>query len=246
MGSPEFPGDENDRQNQFQPPPSHALPMHGIVNSETEEEDSNDDAPIPAGGGGGGDGTTAEPTSFDPSQPYAAEGYHPLNFEIRTADDETDSADDEDGASSSSSNSIAAVAQAAEEPEEVSAEIETTAEREILSEIWNAPRPLESADIALDNDKAEQVEWVGWGELTAFWEINFLLILSLSDQIGHVESLAAIGRRSATAMGHRCPGIQVDRETARRCPQQRHDSQIEHSPLYEPQNYYVNPIQKIK
>lgn len=34
--------------------------------------------------------------------------------------------------------------------------VETTAEREILREIWNAPRPAE-LDIELDTKKAEEV-----------------------------------------------------------------------------------------
>lgn len=152
MGAPEFPGDENDRQNQFQPPPSHALPMHGIETSEDDDVDSNDDdATVPPAGDESHQ--DAQSDQFDPSQPYAAEGYHPLNFEIRTADDGSDSDDnddDDDLSSSSPSN-------AGDETEVAVAEIETTAEREILSEIWNAPRPVDSADIALDSDKAEQV-----------------------------------------------------------------------------------------
>lgn len=151
MGSPEFPGDENDRQNQFEPPPSHALPMHGIVSSE-DDADSTDDATQPDDGGFQ---DIDQQNTFDPSQPYAAEGYHPLNFQIHTTDDNSESDNDDD---SSSANSIADIAEDRNDEEEsVEPEIETTAEREILSEIWNAPRPVESADIALDNDKAEQV-----------------------------------------------------------------------------------------
>lgn len=200
MGSPEFPGDENDRQNQFQPPPSHALPMHGIVSSEDDDADSNDDATPPAGLH-----NDAEEDSFDPGQPYAAEGYHPLNFEIRTTDDDSDSDNDgDDDNSSSSSNSIAAdvVDGAAEVPDE--ADIVTTAEREILSEIWNAPRPIDSADIALDNDKAEQV----YGENTKHMIYkNKSAIIIVSDKNGYVESVTAVGPSPATAMGCRCSRV---------------------------------------
>lgn len=144
MGAPEFPGDANDGQNHFQPPPGHALPMHGIAHSEDEEIDSNDEASLPAGF------QEPEPTPFDPNQPYAAEGYHPLDFEVRTVSDDSDEDDDD------SMDSLGIP-----EPEEttVETEVETTAEREILNEIWNAPRPADSVDIALDNDKTEQV-WI--------------------------------------------------------------------------------------
>lgn len=141
MGAPEFPGDANDRQNHFEPPPGHALPMHGIAASEDEDVDSTDEVALPPGY------QEAEPAPFDPNQPYAAEGYHPLNFEMRTDDDDDSESDDED------SNDSIGIPE-----EEPAVEVETTVEREIVNEIWNTPRPAESLDITLDSEKTEQVD----------------------------------------------------------------------------------------
>lgn len=137
MGSPDYPGDEN---HTFQPPPGHAMPMHGQLHSDEDAADSdNNDLPPP-------------PAEYiQPLDPYQSAGYQPLNADEMAADDSTSSDDDDDSdAEHEENNRIQPDETVAAEPPE------TTVEREVIQEVWNAPRPAE-LDIELDKNKTDQV-----------------------------------------------------------------------------------------
>lgn len=160
MGSPDYPGEED---HTFQPPLGQSLPMHGIHNSDNEA-DSDDSMPP---------GFQQNANLNDPDDPYNNVGYQPLNFEPMAADDDSssddDESDDENNAEVVSLYTIHLVkikfshfnlwSLKDQQPTGSEAIVETTAEREILREIWNAPRPAE-LDIELDTNKAEEVSSV--------------------------------------------------------------------------------------
>lgn len=109
MGSPDLPGNENDRRRQFQPPPSNELPMHGNEGLELPQDDiemaENQQPPAaPALPTTNGDQNNDTDTDAH-HNPYMAEGYHPLSFEPMAFDDNdgdesSDDDDDDDGESS--------------------------------------------------------------------------------------------------------------------------------------------------
>lgn len=136
MGSPDYPGDEN---HTFQPPPGHAMPMHGQLHSDEDAADSdNNDLP---------------PT--DPMDPYQSAGYQPLNAEPMAADDDS-SSDDDDSVAVAADYTNVNKDEAEDEDTTIPEPPETTVEREVLQEIWNAPRPAE-LDIELDKTKTDQI-----------------------------------------------------------------------------------------
>lgn len=87
MGSPDLPGNEDDRRRQFQPPPSNELPMHGLDPADRQQPADDGDAQQP--------GQEQDDDANSTSNPYTAEGYHPLSFEPMAFDDDDD--DDDDG-----------------------------------------------------------------------------------------------------------------------------------------------------
>lgn len=149
MGSPDYPGED---EHTFQPPPSNELPMHGNDHSDEYYSDhSNNSGYADAGEIGDNDYAGYQPLNVDP---YVA--YH------HSSDIDSDEEDENNlmvkmivvpiiSFFFSFHIRLLQVDAAAQ-----STKIETTAEREILSEIWNSPRPAE-LDIDLDTKKAEEV-----------------------------------------------------------------------------------------
>lgn len=181
MGSPDLPNNDQDRRRQFQPPPSHELPMHGLDEVEMQPQNphqhSDDDADVDM------EATqrnaVADASTYEAQDTYEADGYHPLNFEpISFGDDdedEEDGSDDEgwtkavdDGDDDVRSfifeiwyNLFTLLTFPRTQFETVVPETEdepprNTVDRDILRQVWNQPRPAE-LNIDIDATKAEEV-----------------------------------------------------------------------------------------
>lgn len=135
MGSPDYPGEEHQRE--LTPPPSHSLPMHGQPHDTSDSGDESDDTidMVP-----GTDDVHAgyQLLSQDSHQPMALENF--AHFSDNDDDDDHFNSGDEQEVNVDAPN-LPTI---------------TPIDGELLRNVWNAPRPAE-LDIDLDAKRSAEV-----------------------------------------------------------------------------------------